>query len=336
MTINELISKNIDRADMTREEELLFVNHWFDLYEKAGFRETFSTPYEDNKNYTGGPFTVLRRETELSVGLSRLPMWRIAFSDGHEISAYPEEICRLDESVKSLLCFPDECTNSTLLENSATFPCSSCWNSTSTEGIRFACPRRIASLLVADIDNGPKKPVVGTTEVDHCSRYFKLAQKDDRCITVNLTRCCPAPGLNESPFYMLHIVDDIRERDGEIIDCDELDELSVRLSLEHYVKQAISSITAEQQSSKTKYLLQIKHPDGTVSAELYFEQQIIDLYGFRDCSSDEYEVYDISIFGRALKLEEKSDSFGEPNYHRFCLPKSLGGSTVFSGFSPEH
>lgn len=84
-----------------------------------------------------------------------------------------------------------------------------------------------------------------------------------------------------------------------------------------------------------KYLVQCKHPDGEISCGMFTAQQIIDMFGMRDCSGCEYVVYDVSAYGRAEKLEHRQDSFQEPRYHRFVNP-IFGMPTVFSGYHEEH
>ena len=84
-----------DRNDMDFEEELMYVEDCFDTYEALGFKDKFTTPYDQHKDREGQKFDVMRR-LMYSTGeadLECLPMWRIMFSDGYAIDAYPEEIC---------------------------------------------------------------------------------------------------------------------------------------------------------------------------------------------------------------------------------------------------
>lgn len=100
-TIGELLKENILREDMTKEEEKLFINYWFDKYESEGFSKVFCSPYEftdkEPTKYNGKKFEVVGRvksldEDEHGADLECLPMWNIKFEDGHTMAAYPEEI----------------------------------------------------------------------------------------------------------------------------------------------------------------------------------------------------------------------------------------------------
>lgn len=84
-----------------------------------------------------------------------------------------------------------------------------------------------------------------------------------------------------------------------------------------------------------EYFVQCKYPDGDVNGGMFTEQQIIDMFGFRDSTDCEYEVYDVTRFGDVEKLEHRQDSFREPLYHRFVSTR-FGTQTVFSCFRQEH
>ena len=80
------------------------------------------------------------------------------------------------------------------------------------------------------------------------------------------------------------------------------------------------------------YLLQTRHDDGFVGANMLAAPPIITMYGFQDCTGEEYEVYDVSEFGKVVKLEH---SYGKrPNYHYFIRTDT--GEVEFEGESPEH
>lgn len=98
-TIEELLAQNVDRYDMSEEETALFINYWFDEYERTGFCETFHAIYGDFKEYDGKRFAVVERCNELNADFDALPMWNIKFEDGNVIGAFPEEICRLERGV---------------------------------------------------------------------------------------------------------------------------------------------------------------------------------------------------------------------------------------------
>lgn len=85
------------RCDMTPEREEEFVNDCFDLYEKEGFNKVFWSQGGDYKSYHGKKFQVVGRlpiydGKNDGSDLECLPMWKIRFENGTEISAYPDEI----------------------------------------------------------------------------------------------------------------------------------------------------------------------------------------------------------------------------------------------------
>lgn len=82
-----------------------------------------------------------------------------------------------------------------------------------------------------------------------------------------------------------------------------------------------------------KYLVQCKYPDGSVSCGMYSDIRIIEMFGFRDCTDCEYEVYDVSRFGTVKKLIYKPATQAPFNYHEFC---DTDGTVLLSGYSPEH
>lgn len=82
-----------------------------------------------------------------------------------------------------------------------------------------------------------------------------------------------------------------------------------------------------------KYLVQCQYPDGSISCEMCSDVQIIEMFGFRDCTDCEYEVYDVSRFGAAEKLVHKPAMEAPFNYHEFC---DSHGTVLFSGYSSEH
>lgn len=80
------------------------------------------------------------------------------------------------------------------------------------------------------------------------------------------------------------------------------------------------------------YLVQARYPDGTTGAMMKPAAQIIRDLGFRDCSGTEYEVYDVSEYGKVVKLEEVAGD--SPNHQRLINPET--GETIIEGYSPEH
>ena len=64
------------------------------------YRDTFTTPFDQYRDRIGQTFEVLRKITKRNAtaidraeyDLECLPMYKIRFADGHETSAWPEEI----------------------------------------------------------------------------------------------------------------------------------------------------------------------------------------------------------------------------------------------------
>ena len=86
-----------------------------------------------------------------------------------------------------------------------------------------------------------------------------------------------------------------------------------------------------------KYLLQTLRQDGAgndgPSCTLAAAQQIIDAYGFADCSGDRHAAFDVGAFGRVEPLTHVPAAKAPFNYHQFVDSK---GEVVFDGFSAEH
>lgn len=92
------------RENMSREEEIKYVNKCFAEYEKEGFSKIFISPYkmDDGVDRQGFSFEVLgrlRASSETDYGedtadLECLPLWKIKFEDGKIIAACPEEIIK--------------------------------------------------------------------------------------------------------------------------------------------------------------------------------------------------------------------------------------------------
>lgn len=81
-----------------------------------------------------------------------------------------------------------------------------------------------------------------------------------------------------------------------------------------------------------EYLLQTKSEDGMVYAKMAMPAEIIKAHGFQDCSGDDYAVYDVSEFGKAVLLIH--NTYSRPNFH--CFVNSENGEVEFEGHSPEH
>lgn len=85
-----------------------------------------------------------------------------------------------------------------------------------------------------------------------------------------------------------------------------------------------------------KYLLQVRHDDagsGEPFTMLATARQIIDAYGFDDCSGDRHAAFDASTFGQVEPLTHISATTAPFNYHKFVNSR---GKVVFDGFSEEH
>lgn len=99
-TVKQLIKNNVFREDMNHTEEKRFVKYLYDLYEHYGFVKYFCPTADlctSDKPYIGKPFIVKERCLEgKEFDLESLPAWIIQFNDGHEMIAYPEEICLLN------------------------------------------------------------------------------------------------------------------------------------------------------------------------------------------------------------------------------------------------
>lgn len=102
--LDVLFQKN--REEMTESEERTWVNFCYNAYEFGGFREHFTTPYEQYSQYEGFKFKVLGRCVEgVEYDLCVLPAWKIAIlnDDGEQVAcfdAYPEEITLIDTKMK--------------------------------------------------------------------------------------------------------------------------------------------------------------------------------------------------------------------------------------------
>ena len=97
-SFEELNSAYGNREDLEMPASLEYVLDCYDLYEEAGFADTFETSFDDYSRYNGKHFEVIRRIDNIDddCDLDILPQWKIKFEDGIEINAYPEEICLVE------------------------------------------------------------------------------------------------------------------------------------------------------------------------------------------------------------------------------------------------
>ena len=87
------------REDMPEEQEKEYVEDLFTAYEQEDrFSKVFWSQGGDYPQYIGKPFSIVGRtsvydeKSQKGTDLECLPMWRIKFEDGFEMSAYPDEI----------------------------------------------------------------------------------------------------------------------------------------------------------------------------------------------------------------------------------------------------
>lgn len=84
-----------------------------------------------------------------------------------------------------------------------------------------------------------------------------------------------------------------------------------------------------------KYFVQTKYPDGEIGGSMHTAQQIIDMFGFRDCTDCEFEVFDITVaFGSMVRLIHEPAVSAPFNFHSFI--NSATNEVEFEGYSPEH
>lgn len=83
-----------------------------------------------------------------------------------------------------------------------------------------------------------------------------------------------------------------------------------------------------------KYFVQQLDTDGVVSLSVNTANQIVDMFGFRDCSGCEYEVFAADEFGRVVRLYHVPAKVAPFNYHVFCNEET--GEVEIEGYSPEH
>lgn len=83
-----------------------------------------------------------------------------------------------------------------------------------------------------------------------------------------------------------------------------------------------------------RYLVQRKDDEGFVSMHLCTEPEILTLFGFRDCTGCDYQVFMNGGFGEMIRLEHIPADHAPFNYHRFV--SSINGELMFDGYSPEH
>ena len=83
-----------------------------------------------------------------------------------------------------------------------------------------------------------------------------------------------------------------------------------------------------------KYFVQTKHPDGEIDLSVNTAAQIIEFFGFRDCTDCEFEVFDGTVFGSMIRLIYEPAAHAPFNFHRFI--NSATKEVEFEGFSKEH
>lgn len=83
-----------------------------------------------------------------------------------------------------------------------------------------------------------------------------------------------------------------------------------------------------------KYFVQTKHPDGEIELSVNTAGQIIEFFGFSDCTGCEFEVFDGTVFGSMIRLVYEPATSAPFNFHRFI--NSATKQVEFEGFSKEH
>ena len=82
-----------------QEEEKVYINKCYELYEKIGFAETFESKDSDYRHYNGLKFKILKSVSvnDNRYDLEALPMWHIQLSNGAYTDAYSEEIVAFEK-----------------------------------------------------------------------------------------------------------------------------------------------------------------------------------------------------------------------------------------------
>ncbi len=83
-----------------------------------------------------------------------------------------------------------------------------------------------------------------------------------------------------------------------------------------------------------KYFVQTKYPDGEIGLSVNTASQIIEMFGFQDCTDCELEVFDGTIFGSMVRLVHEPAASAPFNFHRFI--NSATKEIEFEGLSREH
>ncbi len=97
-SLKELLDAKVNRDEMTKEEEKVFVEHLFSVYEREGFAKILVSPYAGIRERNGQKIKVVSRvkpleeDQEGGADLECLPMWYIQFDDGQKMAAYADEI----------------------------------------------------------------------------------------------------------------------------------------------------------------------------------------------------------------------------------------------------
>lgn len=101
-TYKELLEKwgDIDRSEMSFEEELDYVADWYNLAENLPTKP-FDPNFTDYKEYKGQPFTILGNVSYVldgdNIDLESLPLWKIEMPDGNVLWADCNEIFDWDK-----------------------------------------------------------------------------------------------------------------------------------------------------------------------------------------------------------------------------------------------
>lgn len=82
-----------DPDNLSDEELQQFKQDCFEMYEQAGFLDSFDSPYDEQGEHNGMAFKVVRRATTEECDLEAMPLWLVEFENGDTAYCYPEEIC---------------------------------------------------------------------------------------------------------------------------------------------------------------------------------------------------------------------------------------------------
>lgn len=155
--------------EMTDEQFAAFKEDCFSLYEETGFVDRFDSPYDDEGKHNGMAFKVVRRATSEEVDTEAMPVWLVEFENGDTAFCYPEEICKIEHSDKTVKTTWNvrrmSCRKEVDREDVAT--------GLPTYGAALGCLKRIADESGAEVlTTSRKERVVVVTMNDEATLYW--------------------------------------------------------------------------------------------------------------------------------------------------------------------